>query len=791
MNITFLSTSVPLTKSYTRDKTGVLTKSSYPNAYEFTSHAEACADLPALLTAINNHAALGHCVLKGTIAKPLISESRAGSTNSHDSTDWLCLDIDGLPENDGATPPVPYSIDDLMTDLGMGDISYVLQWSASYGVSDRMLRAHVFLQLDRQVSAPVIKQWLIQMNHTVAKLRDSQALTRTGNSLTWPLDVTACQNDKLLYIASPVLKGMGNPLGRTPRTSLIKKQLAVFTFPASVNATASRQLTDKRILELRAVAGLPPRKFAYKMVGSHEVIIKPDSCDATEIKQDRGFVYFNINGGDSWAYYHPEDNPDYIYNFKGEPVYQTKDLLPDYWASIQSVGARVSSSGLTYLAFSDRVTGTYWKGTYDQANDELDVIPTRTLILLQDYMKQHGMPKGDFVPEWEMTFDPQSTVTVDFANKIINTFQLSEYMKTEPKEVKTCPPMIFKVIHHALGSDTDITEHFMNWLAYIVQHRDRALTSWVLHGTQGTGKGILINNIIRPLLGRKQTAAIRMRDLGQQYNGYMRQSFIVYVDEMQASAMMDEEGVMADLRNFVTEEHITIRDMYSAPVEVRNYTNWIVSSNKPDPLTIPKNDRRTNVAKYQPVKFYPTEKDLAMWPKHEAQIKRELQAFHDYLYHYAVDKTAAATPIDTEDRHTMISIGENAIDTVSTALLEGSMSFFIDQLPTSNKYQSDPLANARVENYRIVLRDLLTRADALTGWTNIARDELRTLYEYCVGKIPESPNKFTSLIKHHRIHLKRMRIDGDVAIGLATQFKDVAEFGNHLKAHFPQKKVKP
>jgi hypothetical protein len=41
------------------------------------------------------------------------------------------------------------------------------------------------------------------------------------------------------------------------------------------------------------------------------------------MKMERGFVYFNLNGGDSWAYYHPIDNPTFIRNFKGEPMYRT------------------------------------------------------------------------------------------------------------------------------------------------------------------------------------------------------------------------------------------------------------------------------------------------------------------------------------------------------------------------------------------------------------------------------------------------------------------------------------
>ncbi len=65
--------------------------------------------------------------------------------------------------------------------------------------------------LDKPYAAPLIKQWLVQKNHEVPLLNASMTLTKTGNALTWPLDISACQNDKLIYIAPPVLKGIKDP----------------------------------------------------------------------------------------------------------------------------------------------------------------------------------------------------------------------------------------------------------------------------------------------------------------------------------------------------------------------------------------------------------------------------------------------------------------------------------------------------------------------------------------------------------------------------------------------------
>jgi len=788
MKLSFLNAPVPLTKSYTKLPDGSIEKSSYPNVWEVTSIAEDCPTLAAMEKLITKHAALGNCLLKGLVQRPLTSESRKGSTDRNAATDWLCLDIDGIEPvftsklDDGTITSVKVTPDTIMDAMGLADVSYILQWSGSMNITSTALRCHIFVMLTKPVSAPLVKQWLIQKNHEVTILRHHQALTKTGNSLTWGLDVTACQSDKLIYIAPPVLKGIKNPLGKIPRISLIAKAKPSYDLSSQINSTAqNRALTDTRVLALRDQAGLPKRKLTYKTVGAHEILIKPDTCIATETKQDRGFVYFNLNGGDSWAYYHPEDNPDYIHNFKGEPVYLTKELLPDYWASLQSAGHRVTSSGLTYLAFCDRLTGTYWKGTYDATQDLLDITIAKTLVILKDYAKENGMPLGDFVPEWDMSFDPQDNVRVDFTNKTINTFQLTPYMKAVAKKVTACPPGIFRVVHHALGGDADITEHFINWVAYILQERDRTLTAWVLHGTQGTGKGILMSRILRPLFGANQTTVRRMEEFKQPYNSYMKQCFLVFVDEVQTKALMDENGIMANIKNFITEPIITIRQMYASAVECRNYTNWIFASNKPDPIQIDREDRRTNVGRYQPAKLVVTDKDLA-------KIESELQAFHDFLLGYAVDKAAAATPLETEDRDTLISISENAIDSVASALIEGDMEFFVDQLPTSNKYQSNALAASKVEDYRQALHDILLRTDALTGKVNIPRDELRTLFEYTVGKIPESPNKFTSLLKHHRIHMKKVWGGDKTVNGTAVEFKDVQNFGKYLNSHFPQLK---
>jgi hypothetical protein len=796
MKLTFLEAAVPLTKRYEKGAGGTLVKTPYPFVWEFTSHEVVAPDLAAMHRELITHAALGHCLLKGSVSRPLVQESRAGSTDSNGLTDYIVLDLDGLPDvftwvdDQEIEHKVNVTLDVFLKAIGLDDYSHIIQWSASYGIENARLRAHLFFAIAKHMTAPLLKQWLIQLNHEVAMLRAAMGLTKTGNSISWALDISACQNDKLIYIAPPILKGIKDPMAKQPRIELVKRKHDALTLAAVINSSAkNKELTHKRLEQLREKHGLPKRKTQYKMHGAVEVMVKPDACTITEMKQERGFVYFNLNGGDSWAYYHPETNPDYIFNFKGEPAYLTKELLPDYWEQLTQQGSRANSTGQTFLAFCDRATGTYWRGTFDATTDSLDLFVAKNETQVRHFAKQNGLPLGDFIPEWDLVFDPHDSVRVDHQNRTINQFALSEFMKAQSRQVTTIPKTISKVIDHVLGNDPAITDHFLNWIACILQFRDRTKTAWIWHGTQGTGKGILFTKILRPIFGKGQTTAQNMESLNEPYNHWMRQSFLVFVDEVQTKALDNERGVLARLKNYITEEMVPIRAMYQGVQECRNYTNWILASNKADPAQIDKEDRRMNVAKYQPNKLTITDKEIE-------QIDKELQAFHDFLLYYPADRAVAGTVLNTSDRQTMISISESAVDTVGSAIIDGTFSFLMDQLPASTTaVMQSGLEFNKIENYKQVLLALLNRTDRNTGACNITRDELLVLFNYVVGNMPTSPNKFTSLLKHHRIHISQVWINsgtqGSKERGIRTTWKDLAGWQGYLDVLNPPSTKKP
>jgi hypothetical protein len=770
MQVTFLSADTPLVKTFTLVN-GVIEKTPYPNAYLFTSHTYNLETLSDMLKAMREEAALGRCLLKGKLLHELQNESRAGSTQGQDTTEWGCFDLDGISRLN--TP------EKFMAAVGLSDISYIVQYSASMGIDKtENLSAHIFFMLSGPVAAPFLKSWLTHVNLNVKELHDETRLTRTGNALHWPLDITGCQNDKLLFIAPPKLVGLKDTLP-LERIRLVKNRLdSLPTNRITCDVNRVRKQAKDRLNELRKESGLTTLKDAqYKVKNNVSYLSKPGEGVITGQRVDRGFVYFNLNGGDSWAYYHPENNPEFIYNFKGEPTYRTEELLPDYWKSLSAQGKDEYAGSREYFAIRDFRTDRFFNGYFDTDSQELTIAKAATETRLRSFLKQHGQPVPDFVPDWDIVYDPQSEVKYDPENKIINTYAPSQFYALEQRQVLSVPATIQKVIDHAVGGGEE-TAWFINWLAYIVQFRKPTTTSWTLHGNQGTGKGLLFHNIIAPMLGDHNVHSMLMGGLQSQFNSWVETALVVFVDEVQFSKLMGSEQVVAAIKSYTTEPMVSVRRMHCEAYRAKNHVNFIFASNQPDPVVIETTDRRNNVGKFQSEKLEITEADIRA-------IDRELEDFFMFLRGYAVNEQQARTVLVNDDRKLLISINRTSVDEVADAILSGDLEYLLDQLPNSD----DPIFMTPAANaYKALMENILRNGETDASLT---RDELFIVYDYCVGNTPRSPNKFTSMLKHHRIYTHKIRRGDNLYYGIGVRWKHSKEWFEERRAALAPKRLAP
>lgn len=788
--ISFLGASQPLTKSFSLVNRE-LRKTAYPLIKNFTSYTHDYKTLKALHKLIESHASQNHCMLKGNLQWQLKNEPRAGSTNSQLPTQLLCLDLDGIK---GIA-----DVESFLFAIGLNDISYIVQYSASMGVDpNKGLSAHIFMMLDEPILPDMLKLWLMKLNFDTVQLSEQLVLTASGVALRWPLDISVAQNDKLIYIAPPILgPGLKDPYVNN-RISLVNKPRKTLTIDlADIVPGSLHEQKTAMVNTLRKVAGLPVRRsLVVKELGGIEVITSVEHAVVTGVKEDRDWVYLNLNGGDSWGYYHTTSNPEIVYNFKGEPNYSTKHLIPDYYKEAKHKYAKrikeasaaeakkhaeleanlqreideqhiqklsTQKTGRAYLGFNEKTSDRYFYGYYDFNTDSTEIYRTSSMVKVTDYLQEHGQVVPDFLPSWTFEFDFSSDVIFDPTNKRINMFQRTDYMRN-PKPSKVVPSTISRVIMSALGDSKPAYDHFINWLAYIIQKRDPARTAWILHGTQGTGKGVLFNHILAPIVGHDYVQTKLLGEMEENFNGFMQHCVFLLIDEVQMTDLSKKSKFIAKLKSQIVEPKISIRPMYAGHFMARNWTNFIFASNKPDPVEVDQADRRLNVADYQNTPIKLSVKDIKT-------IESELYAFTGYLMQHKVDADAARTPMESQSKEALKSITEDSLEEIARALKQGNLDYFIGYLPTrSERDLMDAVLSVSTGAYTQVMTRCLAALDSGDGKINLSRDDLHVIFTYLHGdSIPEK-GKFTKLLRHKGITIKPVWINEEVTRGIQAEW---------------------
>ncbi|OOV05781.1 hypothetical protein RF819_02815 [Rhodoferax fermentans] len=750
-----------------------------------------CSSLKEFHAALIKHAAEGMCLLKGKLHKKLDRESRAGSTKSDDPTNWLCLDLDGAPYD------TPQQFMAAIPEFK--DVSHIVQYSASYGINgNKKLSCHIFMLLDQALPAANIKTWLMDKNLSDG-LRKGITLSRIGATLHWPLDVTACQNDKLLYIAPPTLgKGV---------TSTLKASERIQYVPGRLQVLSVKHLQPKRTLEqvkeeskklrddLRKAANLPALRSGTKWVGELEIQSKPGVASITGRKEERGFVYFNLNGGDSWSYYHPVGNPEFIRCFKDPDLsYLTRELLPDYYKD-QRITQRIQQSqptegGELVLAFRDKRTAQYWNGTWQEETQTLDLHPAKSELQLNHWMQGHQLPPFDVIPVWDMLFNPQSTVIIDEAAHTINTYVPTKYFRQEhnPKAALNDCPLIKRIMLHAIsgGQEDETFEHWLNWLAVIFQQKVKPKTAWILHGEEGTGKGVIVSRVLTPLLGAQYVQQKRASELEEKFTGWLEKALIAFIDEIEVSASQRKDTISGDLRSFITEDVVTIRHMNRAAVQTTNYTGFIFSSNKTTPVVISSGDRRYNVGFFQKQRLQVTQNEL------DHTLPKELPAFMSYIMTREADVQTAGQALKNQAHKDLVEGNKTSADITAGQLANGDIMALWEmrmdlnlalQITGGNagfahmyhdiiKREVELLATSpNADTYKGRVSKSAKQDIVVTAESRLSRDELLVVFEHCVGNMPKTPNKFTSLLKHRGIKTEQLRVNGAKTFGLKVEWK--------------------
>jgi hypothetical protein len=828
-NLYFLSAYAPLTKTFSLDKDNNLTKSPYPNVRDFTSHAEQCTTLLDMYNAVQKHSKLGHCMVKGKLNSDLNNEPRKGSTNTIDSTNFILLDLDDAPWKTHEEFMAAYP--------ALKDASYFVQHSSSYGFSNKKgLSCHIFIMLDAFVSAVSIKPWLMSLNLKNGTAFSAITLSNAASSLHWPVDITTCQNDKLIFIAPPILgRGVVSKIKDTDRMAFIAKKEKAMSHTVFAEHTlgALRLEATKKINELREKAGYEALSKSTKWVGDSEVQVKAGLMDITGIRASGDFVHLNLNGGDSWAYYHTVDSFEIIKNFKGELDLFTKEINPAYYREcIQARSARdeeeqtqapvANEEGDILLAFRDLPTDKYFNGTWNDVNHELALYKAGDVQKLRDFLAHHGARDfGEHVPIWKMHFTPTSNVVYDPENKTLNTFVPSPYLRAQYKAPKgkigIAWPTIYKVIRSAVcGPDATpseeveaLFEHLLNWIAVICQYRVKAESAWLFSGIEGTGKSMLVDHILAPILGRKYALSKPAASLEDSFTAWIPTALLVFIDEIDIKSSAKSRNIVDRLKNMITAHITDARAMHTDAAQVENHLNFIFSSNRVDPIELTETDRRYNIGIFQTKKLEMTDHEV------DVLIPAELKHFAQYIMTRKADKNQAKKVLDSSTRRDIIGNSRTSLDEIGLCLTEGNLAKLNENcqdLNLINELHGADTTSATASAFmNIIKREVMfihehrnepppysrryMVGQPQKGWVRVpsrlTRDELYVVFQHCVGNMPTTPAKFSKLLGHKNLHVVPIKTNNkDTARGIYVTWeihKDV--LAQLVEQHTPKLSV--
>lgn len=756
MEVDFLSAADGrrLSKSYTFDDTGKLTDEiPFPFTKYLTSFRETINDPESLLEALKRHGDQGHCLLKGLLDRPLNAESRAGHTDAYAQTDWVLLDLDF---DEGWE-----SVDAFLYDLApeWANVTYIWQHSSGAGIKHRAgLRGHLFLLLEQPMHPAVLKRWLTERNFRVTKLNERIQLTATAMGVTYPLDVTTCQNDKLIYIAPPTLHGLDeDPLPE--RFELVRKARDYApTIEPSMSTAQLEEQRWRRVRELRKAAGLADVKPKTKEVGTFEVLTNPARAQVTSWKfNNAGYVQLNLNDGDSWGYYFPAEDPTYLFNFKGEPVVRLRDIDPDFYYEYLRARKRAVQGQVVPYVFREPVSDTYYQLLYNEDNDRIDLLqPISSKDKMKDFLDQYGYPLPQPVPDWSLEYRPDTTQAIDPSLQWANEFQPSTYLqKAESGELPNTseiPPTIRQVLECMTAYDEEVIEHFLNWCACLFQYRSQLQTAWVFHGTTGTGKGTFINYILTPLIGSMHVTQQEGERFDDKFNQDLKSTSLLWLDEMQVSSLPNAETVMQRLKVYITEPKFQLRAMFRNRIEVPNWMNLIITSNYPDPVILEADNRRFNVAPASQYKLKLTDTQIA------ENIPNELERFAGYLWHREADLSRARSILHTEAERRMQVASQTAERRFFDALIQGDLDYFFEMLRDHPPTHKIMLYQQYVQIFQDWADKALRFGPEYNGraiFYPVTSTQISVALQY-ITDVPTPPGKVSRRLNLYKLELERM-----------------------------------
>ena len=153
------------------------------------------------------------------------------------------------------------------------------------------------------------------------------------------------------------------------------------------------------------------------------------------------------------------------------------------------------------------------------------------------------------------------------------------------------PKPYFDLFCHLTSNEGDSLQYLLDWLSILVNPNSRNITTLTLIGKPGAGKGLLFEEVLKPLVGSKNAVLVRGGDsTNSRFNGSYLNRRLIMLDEVK---LKDPEAI--DRFKTFANPTIEIEQKGKDPIYTKNWANTIVTSNNLDSIYIEPGDRRFSI----------------------------------------------------------------------------------------------------------------------------------------------------------------------------------------------------
>ncbi len=325
-------------------------------------------------------------------------------------------------------------------------------------------------------------------------------------------------------------------------------------------------------------------------------------------------------------------------------------------------------------------------------------------------------------------------------NTYFNIYNKSQILNADYTNVEPKFPNIKKILNNLVDGDKKAYMYICNWLAWQLQNpQQRLATSIILKGEHGTGKTLLCNYVLRPIF-ENNYIEVGQSDLSKDYNDYIMGKQLVVANEVIHSD--NKLSVPEKLKNYVSDDYVSIQRKYKDSLNVKNYAHWIFISNNQIPIKLTRNDRRYSVFSSKILK-----NGFQIFLSLKKNQNSEVKGFVKYLMDLRLDFEKVNIPYKNQSRKDLIEASLNSVELFMETIMEAG---------GLEKLNSEYSAGDNIwHNYLFFLTKPLGEYIKLDGLYNL-------YLKFCIQagyRVKYGRNGFTSILKHLNFKISVIKDD--------------------------------